>query len=410
MERKLASVRRIKELRPIKGADLIELVIVDGWQCVTKKGEFAVGDLGVYFEIDSFLPLEPEFEFLEKSCKRKMGNEVGLRLRTIKLRGELSQGLMLPYSVVERFFNEYCDNIRKIERNIFVLGADVTEILGVVKYDPPIPAQLSGAVKGNFPSFIRKTDQERIQNLFDKYSREFADNNEEIIKELESKNSNGEYDKSINTLKENRTLNVIKDLEFEETLKLDGTSCTYYIANVEQMNIKVTEEMEVIDNVYFGHCSRNLESKEGDSTPWQIARELKIKEEMHNFHSKTGKNIAFQGELMGPKIQGNRENLQKPAFYLFEIWNIDEQRYFTPEERMDILKSFTNIEQVPVLAEKIKPFQMFKTIEEILEYAKGSSIYHKIREGIVFKSTTLVKGVTISFKAINNDFLLKGGS
>ena len=116
MERKLASVRRIKELRPIKGADLIELVIVDGWQCVTKKGEFAVGDLGIYFEIDSFLPLEPEFEFLEKSCKKKMGNEIGLRLRTIKLRGELSQGLMLPYKTVERFFIEndngivYCRN------------------------------------------------------------------------------------------------------------------------------------------------------------------------------------------------------------------------------------------------------------------------------------------------------------
>ena len=404
MERKLASVRRIKELRPIKGADLIELVIVDGWQCVTKKGEFAVGDLGIYFEIDSFLPLEPEFEFLEKSCKKKMGNEIGLRLRTIKLRGELSQGLMLPYKTVERFFIEN-DNGQTFE-----LGADVTETLGVKKYDPPIPAQLSGEVKGNFPSFIKKTDQERIQNLFDKYSREFSDNNDEIIKELESKNSNGEYDKSINTLKENRTLNVIKDLEFEETLKLDGTSCTYYIANVEKMNIKVTEDMEVIDNVYFGHCSRNLESKESDSTPWKIARELKIKEEMHKFHSKTGKNIAFQGELMGPKIQGNRENLQKPAFYLFEIWNIDEQRYFTPEERNDILKSFTNIEQVPVLSEKIKPFQKFKTIEEILEYAKGPSLYHKIREGIVFKSTTLVNGVTISFKAINNDFLLKGGS
>lgn len=403
MERKLASVRKIKELRPIEGADLIELVIVDGWQCVTKKGEFNVGDLGVYFEIDSFLPLEPEFEFLEKSCKKKMGNEVGLRLKTIRLRGELSQGLMLPYKTVERFFIEN-DNGQTFE-----LGANVTETLGVKKYDPPVSAQLSGEMKGNFPSFIKKTDQERIQNLFDTYSKDYTDNNEAIIKELESKNTDGKYDKKIKTLRENRTVNVIKYLEFEETLKLDGTSCTYYVADTKKINVKVTEEMELHNDVYFGHCSRNLESKEGTTTPWQIARDLKIKDEMIEFQKRTGKNIAFQGELMGPKIQGNRENLQKPEFFLFEIWNIDEQRYFTPEERYEILTHFTGVNQVPVLAKKIKPFQMFKTIEEILEYAKGSSIYHKIREGIVFKSTTLVNGVTVSFKAINNDFLLKGG-
>jgi RNA ligase (TIGR02306 family) len=404
MERKLASIRKIKELRSIKGADLIELVIVDGWQCVTKKGEFAVGDLGVYFEIDSFLPMEPEFKFLEKSCTKKMENEVGLRLKTIRLRGELSQGLMLPYKAVKRFF------VENNNEDLFKLGEDVTELLGVKKYEAPIPAQLSGQVKGAFPSFIKKTDQERIQNLFDSYSKKYSDNNDKIIKELESQNTNGEYTERIKELKENRTLNVIRELEFEESLKLDGTSCTYYVANTKKINIKITEDMDLQDFIYFGHCSRNLETKETDSTPWQIARDLKIKEEMIEFHKKTGKNIAFQGELMGPKIQGNRENFNKPIFYLFDIWDIDEQRYCTPKERKEILESFTNVKQVPILNEKIKPFVKFNTIEEILEYAKGPSISHKIREGIVFKSTTLVNGTTISFKVINNEFLLKGGS
>jgi len=365
--RKLVTIRKVKELKPIKNADFIELAIVDGWQCVVKKGEFSVGDIGVYFEIDSFLPLEPEFQFLEKSCKKKMGNEEGLRLRTIKLKGEISQGLLLPLTVIKRFLK---GKDLRLE-----IGTELTEILGVKKYDPPIPAQLAGQVKGNFPSFLKKTEQERIQNLFDKYS-----NNEEI-----------------------------KNLTFEESLKLDGTSCTYYVANIEKFGIEEKEDMDIQNGLYFGHCSRNLETKEGDSTPWQIARDLKIKEELLEFSKRTGRNIAFQGELMGPKIQGNRENLKSPEFFLFEIWDIDNQKYLTPKERETILGSFTNIKQVPILNKESKPFETFKTVQEFLEYAKGPSIYHKIREGLVYKSNELVNGQNISFKVINNDFLLKGG-
>lgn len=379
MARKLASIRKVKEIRPIVGADLIELVVIDGWQCVVKKDEFSVGDLGVYFEIDSFLPLEPEFEFLEKSSKKTMGDLEGLRLKTIKLRGALSQGLFMPYKQLERFF------IQNGNGQTFELGADVTEVLGVIKYDPPIPAELKGDTKGNFPSFIKKTDQERIQNLFDIYSSDFKDNEQKIA-------------------------NPIKHLEFEETLKLDGTSCTFYIGNVEELDIKQTDDMEIINGVYFGHCSRNLESKEGDSTPWKIARENNIKSDMHKFYIETGRNIALQGELIGPKIQKNRENLHKPAFYLFDIWDIDKRRYCTASERNEILTSITGIQVVPVINEKIKIFEKFNTIEELLEYARGASINHKIREGIVFKSNTLINGVTISFKVINNEFLLKGGS
>ena len=403
MERKLASVRIIKEIRPIKGADLIELAIIDGWQCVTKKGEFVAGDLGIYFEIDSFLPIEPEFEFLEKSSKRKMGELVGLRLKTIKLRGELSQGLVLPYKAVERFF------IDNDNGQTFELGADVTDTLGVVKYDPPIPAELSGETKGNFPSFIKKTDQERIQNVFDIYSPEFlANNNEDIIEQLKLQG-----DKYIDRIKElenePRIVNPIRKLEFEETLKLDGTSCTFYIGNVEKLDIKRTDDMDIINGIYFGHCSRNLESKERDNTPWKIAYDLDIKTGMHKFAVDTGRNVALQGELMGPGIQKNREKLQKTDFYLFDIWDIDKRRYCTPEERIEILEYIPQCKEVPLLNKNIKIFEVCNTIEEFMKYAKGKSITHAIREGIVFKSTTVINGETISFKAINNDFLLKGG-
>ena len=181
MERKLASIRKISNIQPIEGADKIELVTVDGWKVVVAKDVgHKIGDLVIYCEIDSFLPIKPEFEFLRKSSYKKMGDQEGFRLKTIKLRGVTSQGLILPLSVLEGD-DEMKIGISKQPwgdqlqlgpyDNTLVLevGADVTEHLGIVKYEPPIPAELAGKVKGLFPSFLRKTDEERIQNLSDQY-------------------------------------------------------------------------------------------------------------------------------------------------------------------------------------------------------------------------------------------------
>ena len=354
MERKLASIRKVREIKQIEGADAIELAIVDGWQCVAKKGEFKVNDLCVYFEIDSFLPIKDEFEFLRKSSYKKMGEAEGFRLKTIKLRGELSQGLIIPISN----FNE---DIQKMEE-----GTDLTDTLEVQKYEPPIPAQLAGQVKGSFPSYIRKTDQERIQNLFYKINEKY------------------------------------KDVDFEVTLKLDGTSCTYYVVNPLIHNTKLEEPADF----YFGHCSRNLDTKEGDSTPWIIARDNKIRDNMIEFFKNTGRSIAIQGELMGPSIQGNREKLTAPKFFLYDIWDIDNQRYLTKDERKEIVE-FIGVDMVPVINTNLKVLNEFKDINDVLKFAEVPSINHPIGEGLVFKSNTLVNGDTLSFKAISNKFLLK---
>lgn len=153
MERKLASIRIIKDIRPIEGADNIELATVDGWNVVVAKNVgHKVGDYVIYCEVDSFLPIREEFEFLRKSSYKKMGEREGFRLRTAKLRGQISQGLILPLNVLMKmgpFMFEFDE------------GVDVTEVLGIVKYEPPIPAELAGKVKGGFPSFIPKTDEER---------------------------------------------------------------------------------------------------------------------------------------------------------------------------------------------------------------------------------------------------------
>lgn len=153
MERKLATIRKISDIQAIEGADKIELVTIDGWKVVVAKDVgHKVDDFVVYCEIDSFLPIKPEFEFLRKSSYKKMGDQEGFRLKSIRLRNTLSQGLVLPLAEVIPFPN----NLDYME-----VGKDVTELLGIVKYDPPIPASLAGKVKGYFPSFIQKTDEER---------------------------------------------------------------------------------------------------------------------------------------------------------------------------------------------------------------------------------------------------------
>jgi RNA ligase (TIGR02306 family) len=343
-ERKLATIRRIKEITPIEGADKIELCRIDGWQCISQKGNFQENDLAVYFEIDSLLPIQEPFLFLESRGRKKLddGTE-GYRLRTIKLKGVLSQGLLLPlkdFAYKEWEFNE---------------GDDVTEFLGIKKYEPPVPAQLRGHVKGNFPSFLRKTDEERIQNLpdyFPKYEDEY----------------------------------------FEETEKLDGTSSTYFLYTGE-----------------FGICSRNINFKitdeNNDNTYFQMEKKYNIRETLE----KIGKNIAIQGEICGPGVQKNRLGLKEVCLYIFKIYDIDLQRYMTDEEKKEYTeKYFSHIPHVPVLG-RIQIFKECPTMDSLLEHVKGKSVLNKDkeREGCVYKSCNTFYNQVISFKAINNHYLLK---
>lgn len=178
--RKLATIRRIDEIRPIPEADAIECAVVGGWTVVVRKGEFKVGDLAIYIEIDSWVPhtIAP---FLSKGHEpREYEGVIGERLKTAKLRGQISQGLLLPveqeyiHDEDDVDYEELAFIISKpgklneatgiVESSTFIRvseGQDVSEFLGIIKWDAPIPAQLAGQVKGNFPGFIRKTDQER---------------------------------------------------------------------------------------------------------------------------------------------------------------------------------------------------------------------------------------------------------
>jgi RNA ligase (TIGR02306 family) len=156
----------------------------------------------------------------------------------------------------------------------------------------------------------------------------------------------------------------------------------------------------------FGVCSRNLNLKETEGNSfWDMANKLNLRDKLMAI----GKNIAIQGELIGEGIQGNHEGIKGQDFYVFDIWDIDNRRYCTPDERRDILAQIPGIKEVPVTEKAIAIFQVYDTVDKLLAHADGPSLKAAIREGLVYKSCNLINGETVSFKAISNKFLLKKG-
>lgn len=335
MTRKLASIRKIDEIRPIADADAIECAVVGGWTVVVKKGEYKAGDLAVYCEIDSWIPTEIA-PFLSKGKEpREFEGVKGDRLRTMKLRGQLSQGLLLP---VNEFFGG-----QKFE------GEDVSEALNIIKWEAPIPAQLAGQVRGNFPGFIPKTDQERVQNL------------ESMLSQWTDEN-----------------------FCWEVTEKLDGSSMTVYLH----------------DDV-FGVCSRNLDLTETEGNSfWRAARENGFEEKLRDL----GASLAIQGELIGDGIQGNPYKIKGQKFYVFDIYDIKQGSYVHSNERNNLINTHFKCEHVPIIG----AITVTDNMQRMLDLSEGKSLLCKTteREGLVFKSQ---RDPNTSFKIISNKFLLKNG-
>lgn len=369
MSRKLVTIRTVNSLSAIAGADFIESATVDGWDLIVKKGEFEVGDMGVYFEIDSVLPMEKIYEFLKKTTKTSGGE--GYRLKTMKMRGTISQGLLLPLSS----FPQLSD---------VNLGDDVTDDLGVWLYEPIMKARnpLSNAEAKTryFPPFLHKTDESRIQNhmnYFDLYRGQL----------------------------------------WEASLKLDGSSMTVwnydkapYIKQGKSgnkyiqffYNIREWIKSKFANPDTFGVCSRNinLREKEGNAF-WDMANELNLRSAL------AGKNYAIQGELIGPKIQNNHEKVFKNEFYVFSVFNIDTQEYLLPHERNEWLEETgigNIVNHVPVYG-LVDIFNMCPDVASMQEFVEGESMNRgTISEGMVFKS---VSQRNQSFKCISNKYLLK---
>lgn len=369
--RKLATIQRVQALHEIKGADFIEICQINGWQCITKKGEVKVNDLVIYFEIDSFLPDNDYFSFLPK--KTTYEAKQGYRLKTIKLKKALSQGLVLPIS----HFKNHLSLLTKMKE-----GDDVTEILEVIKYDPETQVYAGksgmkvGKARGNFPSQIPKTNQERIQNLVTYFS-------------------------------------TMTDDEFEETLKLDGSSMTCYKVAYNPSRWEKFKSFFGFKHPenHFGVCSRNLELKRTANATQTFDNQGKVSVYdqsdfwstaiKYNIESKLPAGYAIQGELIGPKIQANHEKVTELQYYVFDVFNIKTGLYLLPTERREFC-ALHNIPHVPVISTNFKPLQL--GLDNLLKHVEGQSMNPgTVSEGRVYKHTTK----PISFKAISNLYLLK---
>lgn len=335
MQRKLASIQQIRHVRPIDGADNIEVVGVLGWECVAKKGEFQEGDPCVYFEIDSLLPEEPRYEFLMSSSYRK---DLGrFRLRTARFRKQLSQGLALPLSMFP-------------EVGSLPVGSDLTEILNVEKYEPPIPANIAGSARA-FSWPLAKTDEPRIQQ------------DEGLMEPLVGK-------------------------PYYMSLKLDGTSCTFVI--------------DPNDGEYHV-CGRNYSyvRAEGHSF-WGVSDRYDIERSLRSL----GGHLALQGEIVGPGIQNNKMGLGSVDFYVFNVVDLRNRRRLLLDDALSVC-GIMGLNFVPIL-ERGESFSY--DVRQLLDRAKGKYREHfpgakkdQEREGIVVRSMC----GSVSFKAISNDFLLK---
>lgn len=342
--RNLVSVQEIKDIQPIEDADRIEVATILGWKLVIKKNEFKVGDKCAYFEVDSFLPIEEKYEFLRASSYRKhehLGE--GFRIKTQKLRGQISQGLALKLSDLG------------LDESLPV-GTDLTDILHVQKWEP-VETITDIGILTEFPDGIGKTDETRIQSIYDAMMTEFDER------------------------------------PYYISTKIDGMSVTMYRKNGK-----------------FGVCSHENEVKENETTSsflWDIARRLDVENKLVQAGLD---NISIQGELAGPKIQKNRLQLKTFTWFVFTIKDLSTGKRVNLNRMLEIAK-LLELTTVPIEETGNDLISIYPTLSSLLERAKGKYPSGQNKEGIVIRPIDPVYSKTLnaalSFKVLNNAFLLK---
>ena len=342
--RHLVTIQKITDIKSIPDADRIELALVLGWQSVVPKGQFKTGDKCVYFEVDSFLPIEPRYEFLSKSCYRNnefMGE--GYKIFTQKFRGEISQGLILPLT-----------EFPEINAENVTVGEDITELLNVRKWDIPEVAGFVGTAFRKKPYGIPTTDETRVQSITD------------LIQQLKGK-------------------------PYYISTKMDGTSCTMYCINGE-----------------FGVCGRTDEYKDdGKSMMYEFAKQHGIDERMKEYNRNSGKNIVIQGEFCGPKIQKNRLALREYHWYVFNVLNGDSMKLLSLNDMLSVCKEL-NLTSVPIeeISDCFN-YTIEELIERAKgKYPSGQN-KEGIVIRPQFPEYCYKLGKSLSFKVLNNDFLAK---
>lgn len=380
--RKLVTVRTITKITPIPDADKIECAHIDGWTVVVGKNEFFEGQNVFYFEIDSMLPLDNSlFEFLESRGITIQNSKKYHRLRTMRLRGQLSQGLILPYSTLNKLIPYESKRLEVEKRYQEDNEGDFSEFFKVVKYEPPIPMCLQGEVS-EYPVWLSTPDEERIQNF-----------SQEQIQEILSDKDN-----------------------WIPTEKIDGTSISFYAYITEEGVLK------------SGVCSKNWSIVENeDNTYWKVFKKPRIKYEgseqisiqrylqlkcLEEARATTwGSNTpcyVLQGELFGEGIQGNRYKQKGQTVRFFNFFQNHKQ--ISIEEIQKQHSELTKL-WVPILNIEKNPSSLEEFISSPDNINSNVNPELKQIEGIVWRHRTKTflnnKNTKASFKTISNKYLLR---
>lgn len=338
--RKMASIKTIKNVQPISDANAIELATIDGWQSVIRKDQFRVGDRVIFIEPDALLPNTPEFEFMR--LKK-------FRVKTCRLRGALSQGICMDPSILPEGLGPYEEDF------------DVSEILGIKKYEPPIPIHLRGRVRCPiYRLAVPKTDETRVQNIPDVLERHTGK-------------------------------------QFYMTEKLDGTSCSVFLDPETGLHV----------------CSRNVdlapdhEHKYNGTAYWDYCTDHNIEEILKTL----GGTISLQGELFGEGIQKNKYQLKGLHYRVYNFWDMTNHCYLERQVMLDTVEAFGLGKDF--LVPDLGMLTLNHSVNDLLRMANGTSKLADVpREGIVFRSIPEAFDLKIgrlSFKAVSPDFLLHFG-
>ncbi len=353
--RKLASIKTISEIAPIEGKDRIVLATVDGWNVIVKKDEFHVGDSCVYIEIDSVMPPKPEFEFLQKK---------NYRIKTMRMAGVISQGICFPLSILPQRKEEY------------QLGEDVTEVLGITQYEGTMDREPGAQPAKKKPSsFLMRFSW--FEALVRKYKRI-------------------DFPPFISRTDETRIQNMPHILENKEawvaTEKIDGQSGSFCLVRRKSRLPFVKDRFEYIV------CSRNRRLPERDnSSYWAVSDRYDIPAKLKEMIGDR-EWMALQGECIAPNVQKNKYKVSEPDLYVFNV--IFPSGRLGSEEASELCKQH-GLQFVPIISRR---YILPDTVEEVLEFAHGPSmIGDTTREGIVFRTKDGIK----SFKAVDPLFLLK---
>lgn len=367
MARKLASIQRIERIDPIPGKDQIGLASVCGWHVVVRYEQFLPGDLCVYVEIDSVLPEKPEFEFLRSK---------NFRIRTMKMAGVISEGICFPLSILPETSLPY---------NI---GDDVTNILGIKKYDEypnepkPVedPKERSWIRRFLFRHKLTRPLAKKIWGGTKKERRGFP---EEVARTDEERCQNLDWD-----------LLLSMGLRYEVREKIDGQSATYLLRRNKGL-IKLFKPYEFIV------ASRNIGLPTPDDSPyWEMALRYDIENVLKNLIRAEGW-VCIQGECVGPKIQGNPYGLKENDLYCFNL--------IYPDGKMEgilaePLVRGQGLKWVPMVD---AAFKLPDTCDEMLSLATGTSrLADVMREGLVLRNYAK-HDQPISFKAVSREYLLR---